>query len=417
MKIFESATIDASDIRVTKDGYLVAQPRVARTGVQNYKGVEVGTPSVAKVRVNRPEKVVFSKDSLSSYANKPLTFGHPSVFVDSRNWREHAVGHTGGEVVRDGDFVRVPIMVTDEDVISAIKSGQVKELSLGYEMELEYVKGNDSFDAEVKSIQANHLAIVPSARGGPDLTIGDNQRSSQMTNGAISTTAVDVDGVSIQVQDVGAGLLANHLKAQRKVLDEAVAKVAELEKKIKSKDDELKENKEKAKESAATNSTEFLNKAVRDRIRTDAIARVLLGQDARLDAMDTLDIKRACLVGKIPSVKDWDEKSVDAAFDAACAFINVKPAQAAQPLQHAPQPGAFSSLQQPIGDHMRTFPGDGMPWRPGAQVPLQMQGPVDAMDAALARHDAFLTNAYRGADAVKEAQEIRLKQLSTMIGG
>ena len=36
------------------DGYLVADARIARTGIQLYRGSEVGRPSMDVVRVDRP---------------------------------------------------------------------------------------------------------------------------------------------------------------------------------------------------------------------------------------------------------------------------------------------------------------------------------------------------------------------------
>ncbi|MBP2238095.1 hypothetical protein J2Z31_004622 [Sinorhizobium kostiense] len=50
--------IDASTIagtRRTADGYLVADVRTARTGIQLYAGHEVGKPQMQVVKVYRPE--------------------------------------------------------------------------------------------------------------------------------------------------------------------------------------------------------------------------------------------------------------------------------------------------------------------------------------------------------------------------
>ena len=49
--------IDMADAKLdfTTEGYLKAQPRIARTGIQLYKGDECGRPDVDVVRVYRPE--------------------------------------------------------------------------------------------------------------------------------------------------------------------------------------------------------------------------------------------------------------------------------------------------------------------------------------------------------------------------
>ncbi|MGA7453734.1 MAG: DUF2213 domain-containing protein [Rhodoplanes sp.] len=83
------------DVRITKNGYLVAEPRVARTGVQLYKGVECGRPDLDTVRVYRPPSEVFDVEALSSLTHKPITSEHPSGPITASNWKKHAVGQTG----------------------------------------------------------------------------------------------------------------------------------------------------------------------------------------------------------------------------------------------------------------------------------------------------------------------------------
>jgi hypothetical protein len=78
MLLFDTLTLDAgAKVRFTNEGYMVAVPRVARSGIQLYSGREVGKPEMKVVRVFRPEDEVFNKDSMHSYAHKPLTNDHP----------------------------------------------------------------------------------------------------------------------------------------------------------------------------------------------------------------------------------------------------------------------------------------------------------------------------------------------------
>jgi uncharacterized protein len=97
------------DVRITQGGYLVAEPRVARTGVQLYKGVECGRPDLDTVRVYRPESEVFDVDALSSLTHKPITAEHPSGPINASNWKKNAVGQTGDKVLRDGSSIRIPL--------------------------------------------------------------------------------------------------------------------------------------------------------------------------------------------------------------------------------------------------------------------------------------------------------------------
>ncbi|MDT9702463.1 DUF2213 domain-containing protein, partial [Streptomyces sp. P17] len=87
--------------------------RVARTGIQQYLGSEVGRPDLEVVTVYRPESEVFKADSMASFAHRPITDDHPDEAVTADNWKDYSVGQTGEEIKRDGDFLRVPMMVAD----------------------------------------------------------------------------------------------------------------------------------------------------------------------------------------------------------------------------------------------------------------------------------------------------------------
>lgn len=94
--------VEISGTRRTADGYLVADARVARTGIQTYAGFEVdpdgslGLRDKATVRVYRPDDEVFADAAMRSYAYRPVTNDHPSEAVTADNWRDVSVGQTGG---------------------------------------------------------------------------------------------------------------------------------------------------------------------------------------------------------------------------------------------------------------------------------------------------------------------------------
>src|SRR5690606_29290937 len=105
--------------------------------IQLYAGYEVGKPELPVVRVYRPSDEVFSKDALATYPHKPITNDHPAEPVSAENWKDHAVGFIGDEVARDGEFVRIPLMLADARAIADIEAGK-RELSAGYTCELEW---------------------------------------------------------------------------------------------------------------------------------------------------------------------------------------------------------------------------------------------------------------------------------------
>jgi hypothetical protein len=69
---------------------------------------------------------------MHSYTHLPTTLEHPAAPITTDNWKEHATGNTGDEVLRDGGTVRVPMMLRDAKAIEAWKDGSKRQLSVGY---------------------------------------------------------------------------------------------------------------------------------------------------------------------------------------------------------------------------------------------------------------------------------------------
>lgn len=171
--------------RRTGDGYLVAQAHIAKVGVQTYLGNEVGRPGAGIVRVYRPAAEVFDRASLTSFAHKPITVGHPPEGVTADNWKRRAVGYVGGEVLRDGDRIAVPLLFTDSAAIRQLESG-VQELSGGYGCDLDWTPGvtadGEAYDAVQRQIRINHVALVAQGRAGSTIRVGDAAYGGQQMN-------------------------------------------------------------------------------------------------------------------------------------------------------------------------------------------------------------------------------------------
>lgn len=176
-------TLDASTTaRICADGSLVADVRGARVGIQTYLPDEAGAPEDFKgsvVRAYRPEDEVFSRDSMASFAAAVFTINHPAEFVDATNWKQHGVGEVNGDIVRDGEFVRVPVIVRDAAAVEKVRTTH-KQLSMGYTCTLDWTPGTtpsgEAYDAVQRDIRINHIAAVPAARGGPELKISDERK-------------------------------------------------------------------------------------------------------------------------------------------------------------------------------------------------------------------------------------------------
>lgn len=355
--IEEVVALDAAaGIRRTADGYLVAHPRVARTGIQVYKGSEMGRPDMDTVRVFRPEAEVFHKDSLGSYAFRPVTNDHPPVSVTSDNWKEYSVGQTGDEVARDGEFVRVPMVLMDRAAISDVENGKA-QLSLGYVCDVKFEAGvtaaGEKYDAVQSNIRANHLAVVAVARGGSDLRIGDvepEDRGVQDAMTDIRLKTIVVDGIECQVADVSAAVISRHLAAMqgridtltaelekdkedaKKSRDSAATAAADSKKVVDAKDAENATLKTQLADVAKKSEPAAIDAAVRDRAATIDKAKKIVGDKLVADGKTAQDIRRQVVDAKLgDAAKGWTDDQVSASF----AALTAGDSAAADPLARA----------------------------------------------------------------------------------
>ncbi|MFB9795160.1 DUF2213 domain-containing protein, partial [Shinella granuli] len=139
MKIEDSVLL-GDTLQVDENGYLRVNARTARTGIQVYSGIEVGRPELTAVNVYRDEAEVFSKSSLNTFANIPITLGHPEAAVNAQTWRDKAVGNTLEEVLRDGEYLKIGLKIMDAAAVQAVRDG-TRELSVGYETQLLWEDG------------------------------------------------------------------------------------------------------------------------------------------------------------------------------------------------------------------------------------------------------------------------------------
>lgn len=312
--------IALSGTRRTGDGYLVADARVARTGIQVYAGREVGKPELDQVRVFRPEAEVFSTDALASFAHRPVTNDHPAEAVGARNWKQHSVGMTGGEIARDGEFVRVPMTVMDQAAIDAVEAGK-RELSMGYACDLDFTAGTtpagEAYDAIQKNIRGNHLAIVDAGRAGPQCRIGDSWA-------AISTKletpmkTLMVDGITVEMSDTAVqvvGKVLQQLSDAKATVDAHEKKIGELNTAVSTKDGEIAVLKKQVEDAKLT--PQQIDAAVVARSAVIADAKAITGQDITADGKTDAAIRREAVEAKLgDAAKTLDDAAIAGAFAA-----------------------------------------------------------------------------------------------------
>lgn len=224
--------IKFGDKRTTKDGYLVTEARVARTGIQVYRGFEMGKPELDLVRVYRPPEEVFKDEAMASFTSIPMTLDHPDESVSAKNWKKYAVGFTGEQVANDGGYLRVPLALKDAGAIAAVEGGKA-ELSCGYDCDIEWTKGtakDGEYDAIQRNIRGNHLAIVSAGRAGRECRIGDAAlvdirkalMDSKLDGNTMTLRTVVFDGISIETTDQGAQAIEK-LQGQVQARDTEIA--------------------------------------------------------------------------------------------------------------------------------------------------------------------------------------------------
>ncbi|MBP2238096.1 hypothetical protein J2Z31_004623 [Sinorhizobium kostiense] len=259
-----------------------------------------------------------------------MTNDHPDEAVTADNWKALAVGSIGDEIARDGEFVRVPLIVMDAAVIAEIEGGK-RELSAGYSCDLAWEPGTtpegEKYDAIQKDIRINHVAIVQCGRAGSEAHIGDGVRlwgaapftsDQQPEKEKIMTLkTVTVDGIPVEVTDQGATVIGT---LQQRLAD-ANTKLSDAEKAhqtaLAAKDAEL------AKEDAEIDTLKgkILSDADLDKrvtARADLVAKAKgLAKDVKTEGLSDAAIRKAVVVAKIgdAAVADKSDAYIDARFD------------------------------------------------------------------------------------------------------
>jgi len=165
-KSFRFDTVKFPKVKKTKDGYLQGEVVASRAGVFEYLNLD----GSVRRELRHPDDI-FKKESLDTLKMIPVTANHPPEFVDSSNAAKYQVGYTGERYDIIDDKIITSITVTHKDVIEQILSGNLAELSYGYEVELikeEGVYKGEKYDYRQLNPVYNHLAAVPQGRAGHD---------------------------------------------------------------------------------------------------------------------------------------------------------------------------------------------------------------------------------------------------------
>lgn len=327
--------VSVGDTKETREGYLVATARVARTGVQRYFASELGDVALNAgfapndvVRVYRHPDQVFADATLRSITRVPVTVDHPPESVTAENWAKYSVGEVGDAYSRDSEWIIVNPMVKDAAAIQAARTTH-KEISMGYEAGI--VKARDGIDAdfEMIDIRMNHLALVPKGRAGEQARIGDSWGASPVKDfkpgstpitvkkGGLMTDAtlktVVLGDRAVQVAATDAAVFEQFKADSAKALADAESKHAA---EINSKDEEIGKLKAdlKAAQDASVIDVDALVAA-----RSELVGQVK-AIDANIDTAGKTDgeLKKAAVAAKLGDemVKDASDAEITGMFKA-----------------------------------------------------------------------------------------------------
>ena len=147
---------------VMPSGFLRIWGTIAKVGWLQYQNTDGST----RWEYVSPE-VLFNVDHLESIAGSPLTLSHPVNPITPSNYKQFVVGSTGTKVVARADkgVVDIITVVCDQEAIDSVMSGKTRQLSMGYEADLE-PRSDGKFN-QIKRV-CNHNALVELARAGPE---------------------------------------------------------------------------------------------------------------------------------------------------------------------------------------------------------------------------------------------------------
>lgn len=151
---------------LTPEGYLICTDAIlARTGKQEYRKSELWQDASDDIiEVDRKPDEVFDTATIASFENKPITIEHPDEDVDSTNWKDYQVGFVRDvrRSIDNGQDVLIGnLIIQDKDAIDLIQSGEMTELSCGYNCDIK-----DEDEPQQRNIRGNHVALCKQGRAG-----------------------------------------------------------------------------------------------------------------------------------------------------------------------------------------------------------------------------------------------------------
>ena len=175
-------------IEDTTNGFLrVRDNPFTREQVVQYRGYEIpewqehGLERDKLYNVYRPAKELSRKETVESLNGIPLLLEHETFDPDNPPIRRQ-IGSAGTDAKWVPPYLTNSLTFTSTKAINMLKSGAMKELSLGYYYDPVFKSGTapdgKPYDVMMTNIIANHIALVEEGRAGPDVAVHDSKPKS-----------------------------------------------------------------------------------------------------------------------------------------------------------------------------------------------------------------------------------------------
>jgi len=347
--------LDRSVRAFDKSGHLIVEmANLSKANVCPYLGREIPGWRDLGLDAERVYRLYRDADALAAaaptFSGKPLMLAHRPQMADDHD-RGVVIGAVG-EAEWDAPFVRAPLTVWDAEGIEVIQDGTQRELSCGYHYRADMTPGvidGEAYDGRMVEIEANHVALVPKGRAGPECIVGD-QLPKEISMPTLTRKAALVKGALTDFLTPRLAADAN-LDGFDALLARTLLAADEAEKDEPKAEDEDDEDKSKASDKPKGEDEDDEEEDKREQAMDAAInARVKAGLSAEIAAIRAeqaaiREAERAVrpYVGEIAVAMDSAAEVYKFALDKLNVQVGADVHPSAYPhiLKAQPVPGAF----------------------------------------------------------------------------
>lgn len=349
---YSEVRLDAGSIKELPDGSIRVTGQLTRPGIFTYRN-----PDGTERREYRPREEVFSPRTKETFASTTVTMNHPSRGVGQRKvspdtWQKDAVGHMGETIRQDGDYLVGDLFIREAKAVAGVKSGEVKFVSLGYDVDYDPTPGTDPeggrYDGVQRKIVGNHVALLPQGiapRGGEGCSLrldaaGDEEPF--RTDDVVGASAPALDCGRAMPEPINPALVAAEaqITALKGELDKSRADAVDVTS-LKAKVTEL--TAENAKLLAQLTPERL------DALASERAALVAVAKDAGIapEGKTSLQLKRAVVAKKTPAlasrVDSMDDNGLDPVLAVYASLPHPTMVAVVAPAAGAPLPAATST--------------------------------------------------------------------------